>query len=154
MKEELIKREAIKEIRHTLENVVDNNNKNTKELYSVLKKELDTNEHLSNDFREIVQKEIEAYEKALDKSTSEEERKIIYNKLEKLVDEAKKKYDDNMINNKELRENAIRIDEDNRKFNWGIAVNFGIGVLATIGVLSIGVKGYDVAKKYIENNKF
>lgn len=154
MKEELIKIEAIKEIRHTLENVVDNNNKNTKELYSVLKKELDTNEHLSNDFREIVQKEIEAYEKALDKSTSEEERKIIYNKLEKLVDEAKKKYDDNMINNKELRENAIRINEDNRKLNWENAVKFGIGVLATIGVFSIGVKGYDVAKKYIENNKF
>lgn len=154
MKEELIKREGIKEVWHTFENVMDNNAKNTKELYSVLKKELDTNEHLSNDFREIIQKEIEAYEKALDKSTSEEERKLIYNKLEKLVEEAKKKYDDNMINNKELRENAIKIDEDNRKFNWGIAVNFGVGVLATIGVLSIGAKGYDVAKNYIEKNKF
>lgn len=67
----------------------------------VFKKEMETNEHLSDDFRKVVEKEIEAYEKALDKSTSEEERKIIYDKLEKVVEDAKKKYDDSMANNKE-----------------------------------------------------
>lgn len=159
MKEELAKKEAkqnliekvraIKEVGHTYENAMDNNAKNTKELYDVLKKELETNEHLSDDFRKIVEKEIEAYEKALDKTTSEEERRIIYDKLERVVEDAKKNYDASIANNKELRESAIKVDEDNKKFNWGTVVNFGVGVLATIGVVTIGAKGFDVAKKYI-----
>lgn len=159
MKEELIKKDAkqnitekvkaIKEVGHTYENAMDNNAKNTKELYEVFKKEMETNEHLSDDFRKVVEKEIEAYEKALDKSTSEEERKIIYDKLEKVVEDAKKKYDDSMANNKELRESAIKVDEDNKKFNWGTIVKFGVGVLATFGVVAMGTKESDVAKKYI-----
>ena len=160
MKEVLVKKDekknnidklkAIKEVGHTYENAMDNNAKNTKELYEVLKKELETNEHLGEDYRKIVEKEIEAYEKGIDKSTSEEERKIIYEKLEKTVEEAKRKYDDSMIHNKDLRESAIKVDEDNKKFNWGVVVNFGVGVLATIGVITVGTKGIDIARKYIE----
>ena len=109
MKKELVKKDAnqnlvekvkaIKDVGHTYENAMDNNAKNTKELYDLFKKELETNEHLYDEFRKIVEKEIEAYEKVLDKSTSEEEIKIIYDKLEKVVEDAKEKYEESIANN-------------------------------------------------------
>lgn len=141
---------AIQEVGNTYKNAMDNNAKNTKELYDVLKKELETNENLSKDFRIIVEKEIEAYEKGLDNSTSEEERKIIYDKLDKLVEEEIKKYNEIMANNKELRESAMKIDEENRRINRETILYFGISVLATIGVVAFGKKGLEISKKYFK----
>lgn len=159
MKKDLTKKElkqnlvenvkAIKEVGHIFEKSIDDNTKNTKELYLLLKKELEINKNISADLRKVIEKEIEAYEKAIDKSTSEEERKIIYDKLEKLVDISKRNCDDSIANNKELREGAIKIQEENRKFNWELAIAFGIGTLAIIGAFSDGAKGLEKIQKLI-----
>ena len=161
MKEEIIKKEekqnivekvkAIKEVGHTYENALDNNAKNTKELYDVLKKGLESNQYISEDCRKVTEKAISAYEKVIDKSTSEEERKFYCEKIEQATFEALKQSDEILESNKNICSEATKIEESNKKLTWNTVAAFGIGALATLGVVRIvGPAAYDVVKKYIE----
>lgn len=142
---------AIKDMGHTFENVLDTNEKNTKELYAVMKKELETNETISQECRKLAERSVAAYESAMKESTSEEDRKMYCDKIEKITLEALKKQEEVLENNKNIVAEAIKVDEENKKLSWKTIATFGVCSLAALGVVTfVGPKGTEVLKKLVD----
>lgn len=141
---------VVKEESAVSKSAMDTNAKNTKEYFETLKKILETNSNIDDNYRKYAEKEIEFYIKALDTATSDEERKDIYSKMEKLHEDAKKVAEKVLEESEDIKERATKEAEDNKKFNWSTLVGFGMGALATIGVVVFSKETPDMIKKLMD----
>lgn len=141
---------VIKETSEVSKSVIETNSKNTKEYFETLKEILNTNLNIDENYRKYAEKEIEFYIKALDKSTSDEERKDIYSKMEKLQEDVKNMAEKVLKENVDIKEKAAKEAEDNKKFNWSILIAFGIGALSSIGAAALLKENSDIFKKLID----
>ena len=126
------------------------NAKNTKEYFDTLKQILSSNNNISSDFRQYAEKEMEFYLKAIDKTTTEEQVKVLYEKIKKLHEDVIKIEEKCFEEAKSIKNDAKVEAEENKKFNWKTLTNFGIGTLATIGVLYLGKDSANIVKKIID----
>lgn len=140
----------IKEQGEVSKNAMDTNAKNTKEYFETLKKILETNLNIDDNYRKYAEKEIEYYIKALDIATTDEERKEIHSKMEKLHDDVKKISEKILKENEDIKEIATKETEDNKKFNWSTLLGFGTVALSAIGAVALFKENPDMLKKLID----
>lgn len=141
---------VVKETSEVSKSAMETNSKNTKEYFETLKEILKTNLNIDENYRKYAEKEIEFYIKALDKSTSDEERKDIYSKMEKMQEDVKNMAEKVLKENVDIKEKATKEAEDNKKFNWSTLIGFGMGALSTIGAVVLFKENSDIFKKLID----
>lgn len=141
---------VVKETSEVSKSAIETNAKNTKEYFETLKEILKKNLNIDENYRKYAEKEREFYIKALDKSISDEERKDIYSKMEKLQEDVKNMAEKVLKQNEDIKEKATKEAEDNKKFNWSTLIAFGMGALSTIGAVAIFKENPDILKKLID----
>ncbi len=130
---------AIKEAGAVSKSALETNAKNTKEYYDTLQEIIKSNKDTSKEYIEFAKDEMEAYNTGLSKSSTEEERKKIYEKIESLNEDVKERAEKELKENTDLKEKATTETKDNKAFNWNTLKAFGAGALLALGVI-IGVK--------------
>lgn len=70
--------------------------------------------------------------------------------MEKLHEDAKKVAEKVLEESEDIKERATKEAEDNKKFNWSTLVGFGMGALATIGVVVLSKETPDMIKKLMD----
>ena len=75
----------------------------------------------------------------LEKSTSEEERKSIFEEIKKLHEDVNRIVDKQIEENSNIKEKATKNMENNKELIWNVLKIIGVGLLFTIGI-TVGVK--------------
>lgn len=137
---------TVKEVGTVSKTIIENNYKEAKEFYETLKKILDTKSNISSDFRQYAISEMEAYKKALDTVTSNEERKEIYENMKQLHEDVMRITEECLSNIDNIEKDAKEERKENRTFDWKILVGFGTMALVAIGAVLKKGNGNDISE--------
>ncbi len=130
---------VVKESSTVSKSALETNAKNTKEYYDTLQEIIKSNNETSKEYIEFAKAEMEAYNIALSKSTSEEEKKKIYEEMKSLHEDVNERAEKELKENSDIKEKATREAQDNKAFNWNTLKAFGAGALIALG-FAIGIK--------------
>lgn len=140
---------AYKEAVSMGKSALDTNAKNTKEYFETLKKILDTNKDLSKEYIEYARKEIDFYIMAMDKATTEEEKKELMIKVEKLNEEIKTYVEESRMDINDVKEKAKSEAIENKNYALTILKGLGIGLGVIVGAVALK-ESPDAIKKLID----
>lgn len=143
------KGKAIEEGSTVSKSALETNAKNTKEFYDTLQEIVKANNNTSKEFIELAKAQMDAYKIGLEKSTTEEERNQIYEKMELLNEKINERAEKELNENSDMKEKATMETQDNKAFNWSVLKGFGIGALSVLGVVAVK-EAPNILKKLID----
>ena len=125
-----------------LKSINESDNLSTKEVFNVLKQELENNKH-SDEFNLLAKKVIDDHSKALNNSTSFEEKEKILNSEKDIFEKALEHEKQKEERNKEITNEAIEIDKQHKSNNWNKLKVASVIVISIVG----GALGYKFIDK-------
>lgn len=130
---------VLKEFGSVCNNILDANARNTKDYFNLLEEVLKSNNSISSEYKKFVEKEMDSYKMSLEKSTSEEERKSIFEEIKKLHEDVNRIFYKQIVENSNIKEKATKNMENNKELTRNVLKIIGVGLLFTIGI-TVGVK--------------